>query len=211
MTRMTNHIREKLLKDLITRTFQARAQAQVDAQKAFAAEVYQACFTEKEHKLMASLPKGWLVMDDDIKVQIAHEVQTVHYSGTGGNSYLPSELSLAGAERKDARFPIPYNKYNGSPVVAVFDADHPLRAKADELRNSRQDLIRAIQEATTATKKVLESVGSIKKLIEVWPEVEAFAKPYLTEGERRAILPMIPRDKINAMLGLPPSPQENVQ
>lgn len=211
MTRLTHHIREKLLKDLIMRSFQAKAQAQVDAQKVFAAEVYRACFTEKEHKLMASLPRGWLVMDDDIKVQIANEVRTFHFSGSGGNSYLPSELSLAGAEKGDARFPIPYNKYSGSPVVAVFDADHPIRLMNDELRNARQDLVKAIQEATTATKKVLESVGSIKKLIEVWPEVEAFAKPYLTEGERRAILPMIPREKINAMLGLPPSATENVQ
>ncbi|UQS95122.1 Nmad5 [Pseudanabaena phage Pam3] len=208
---MTHHIREKLLKDLIARSFKERAQAQVDAQKVFAAEVYKACFTEKEHKLMASLPKGWLVMDDDIKVQIAHEVRTFHFSGSGGNSYLPSELSMAGAELEHLRFPIPYNKYIGSPVVAIFDADHPIRAMFDELENARRDLVAEISKAITATKKVLESVGSVKKLIEVWPEVEAFARPYQTEGERRAILPAIPREQINAMLGLPPSPQEAIQ
>lgn len=212
VTRMTTHIRERLLKDLITRTFHDRAQEMTQERADFARRVYKESFSEKDHKLMASLPKGWLPTDNDIKVQIAHAVQQFHFNGGDKYSSLSEEFRLAGAERiEDDHLIVPWNKYNGSPVIKVFDADSDIRKAHDDLTNRYEALIEEIKQARTATKKVLESVGSIKKLIEVWPEVEAFAKPYLTEGERRAILPMIPREKINAMLGLPPSASENVQ
>ena len=57
-----------------------------------------------------------------------------------------------------------------------------------------------------STRGALGSVTTIQKLIMIWPEVEAFAAPYLQE--KTAILPVIARERLNDALGLPPGVME---
>jgi len=45
-------------------------------------------------------------------------------------------------------------------------------------------------------------VTTVNKLIQVWPEVEQFARPFAVESPSRAIA--LPIKDLNARLGLPP-------
>lgn len=214
--RLTRHIREALLKKLMRRAFQERAQEMVDRCSAFAVTVYEDALAA-HLKSIRSIPDGWLPSDDDVKVQIAGEMTRLCFNGSMGNGCLESIMREAGAEeakvpgsvkgsfnRPNMPFPA---KFRGQ-CVKVYDATDPIAQAHMELVRDLEDLQSEMRAAKLSAKTAMESVTTVKKLIEVWPEVEEFAKHYLDNGERKAILPAIPRAQLNQALGLPPAERE---
>ena len=201
MTKLTNHIRESLLKKLLTRAFNARVNDLLDRRKAFAVKVYEDALG-KDLKLVKSLPDGWLPTDDDFKVQIAGQVQGLYFSGSIGGCGLSSEFYACGVSADRIFKPFPNNKKQ--QVLKVFENNHPFSVEFTALVNETTDLKDEISKASRTAQAALDSVTTVKKLIEVWPEVEVFAKPYLEHGDRQAILPAIPRAALNTALNLPP-------
>ncbi len=210
--RLTKNIREALMKKLITRAFQERAQAMVERQCDFAHRVYQdALEPHLEH--IAAVPEGWLPTDDDIKVSFGSDYAQLDF-GSGFSYSVHHALRSAGAKaltgkagnRVERRFP---SKFRGQ-CCKVYDHAHPLTEEFRNLTVEQEALVADIEKAQRVTKATLESVTTVKKLIEVWPEVEEFAKHYLDNGERRAVLPAIPWADLNAQLGLPPSERVEV-
>lgn len=211
--RLTRHIREALLKKLMRRAFQKRAQEMVDRCSAFAVTVYEDALAA-HLKSIRSIPDGWLPSDDDVKVQIAGEMTRLCFNGSMGNGCLENVMREAGAEEASVagsvkgsfnrpHMPFP-SKFRGQ-CVKVYDATDPIAQAYMELTRDLEDLQSEMRAARLSAKTAMESVTTVKKLIEVWPEVEEFAKHYLHNGERKAILPAIPRAELNAQLGLPPS------
>lgn len=87
-------------------------------------------------------------------------------------------------------------------AVRVYDAKHPLTARYDAWKKAQDDLDAEKSKAKSSAEAVLNSVTTVKKLIEVWPEVEQFARPFAVESPSRAIA--LPIRELNARLGLPP-------
>lgn len=201
-TRLTNNIKSALLRRLIERAFKAQAQDMIDKHSAFAVRVYKDTFADKLKK-MNGLPEGWLPTNDRIKVSFAGQVQSMRFDGALEGWSIDSTLKGAGAktlEVKDMRFT---DKANGG-CCNVYDATHPLAEEFTAHKNEMADLISEIQAAERTARTAMDSVTTVGKLIEVWPEVEEFAKDFLDNGERKAVLPMVPRQKLNDILGLPP-------
>src|SRR5690606_20734731 len=82
----------------------------------------------------------------------------------------------------------------------VYDDQHKFSQRFQELDERKKALEGDYGTAKRQIATALASVGTIKRLIEVWPEVAPFAKPF-DEGPRN--LPSLPTDKLNELLDLP--------
>ena len=199
MTRLTNSIKEVLLKKLLVHAYRDRVQEAVNANAHFAVKVYNDAFA-KDLKQINALPKGWLPTDIDILVQFGPTVQRLYFRGTLGAFNLREALRPCEAQIVyDTSYPFPANKKD--TVVKQYDGVHPLVSEFDSLKAKFSELETEIHRATKTIEAAMNSVKTVKKLIEIWPEVEEFAKPYL---EHVPTLPAIPRQELNTLLDLPP-------
>lgn len=201
-TKLTNSIRDSILKDLQTYAFLERAQAQIDAEIAFSTEVFETVY--KDHlDMMAKAPDGFFGLDDDFKVYFDYDCQQLNLN-TGLDHSIESTWRSFGVKHKEnANRRMPSNA-RGNQAVKRFDLDHPLVAKFLKLKSSNAELKAEIEKASRTAKATLNSVTTIAKLIEVWPEARVFAEKYLVSGDQKALLPAIPRRELNNALGLPP-------
>lgn len=178
--RLSNYIREQVLNAVLKHAFEAREKA-LEAEKfALGDAVYNDIYPEPLRKQMAALPDGFLPTDSDVKVQFEGQRFTHVYFGE---------------RRRIAKS----HEYN---AARVYDAKHPLTARYDAWKKAQDDLDAEKSKAKSSAKAVLNSVPTVKKLIEVWPEVEQFARPFAVESPSRAIA--LPTRELNARLGLPP-------
>lgn len=200
--RLTNNIRGALLKKLIARAFKEKVQAQTRANADFVRRVYEDVFASSL-KRMNDLPNGWLPTDTDIKVQMSGEVVRLYFWGTL-DEYNPGEVfKLADFEYcRPNEYRFPSNAKSG--VLGVYDGTHPLSTEFDRLRAQNAELQNTIWKAKKTAEAAMNAVGTVERLIKIWPEIEEFAKPYLKDGEQKALLPAIPRAELNAALHLPP-------
>lgn len=207
MTRLSTNIKESLWKGLCERSFKKQAEAIVKEQADFAARVYDECFSEKDRKRMYDLPEGWLVTNHYIKVQIASSTFQLHFWGSGTNYSIPEGMKKAGAKVLDIpnkRFPA---RLKGS-TCGVFDGGSPIAEAWTTLQHKQIDLCETIDDAKRAANVVMNSATTVRRLIDIWPEADEFAKKYLDNGERKVLLPAVSVERLNALLGLPP---ESVQ
>lgn len=178
--RLSNYIREQVLNAVLKHAFEAREKA-LEAEKfALGDAVYNDIYPEPLRKQMAALPDGFLPTDGDVKVQFEGQRFTHVYFGE---------------RRRIAKS----HEYN---AARVYDAKHPLTARYDAWKKAQDDLDAEKSKAKSSAEAVLNSVTTVKKLIEVWPEVEQFARPFAVESSSRAIA--LPIRELNARLGLPP-------
>lgn len=204
-TRLTNNIRTALLGRLMDHAFGDRARDIVSRAAAFAVRLHEDAMGD-DWARMQRLPEGWLPTISSIKVMIAGEVRSPTTDGALVGHSLPENLRRAGAKRRHEEAPkmrVPSAKQNN--VLKVYAHDHPLALEYLELEAEQASLDIEIGRAYRSAKAAVESVGTVQKLIEVWPEAEAFASDFLHNGERKAVLPAIPRADLNAALGLPPT------
>lgn len=205
-TRLTTHIRDSLMNSLLKRAFRAKGEDLIKRCADYAQRLYRDAMGSNLAQINA-LPDGWLQTDDDIKVQLGAEIEQIHFTGTLNNWGLPDVFRNAGitedSDRKWQRFP---SKWKGS-VVKQYPGDHALVEEFQKLDNEWNELKTEMERSKKVAMAAMTSVSTVKKLIDVWPEVEEFAKHYLEDGERKAILPAIPRDQLNTLLNLPPEEQ----
>lgn len=100
-------------------------------------------------------------------------------------------------KREHINNPFPYNK-GGQCLVQLS----PGSKRYNEIKAVVDDANNFIVKFFTARKKalgILNSVQTVPKLLEVWPEVE----PYIAEQAPKPQLPALPISEINAVLRLP--------
>lgn len=99
---------------------------------------------------------------------------------------------------------LPFCYHYGYDERPKFSADAPVTKALTEL-NAAKDKLRAEKdEARAMVNGILSKPGTIGKLLEIWPEVEPFIPPETTPVH----LPAVPRDEVNALLGLPSKDKE---
>jgi len=94
------------------------------------------------------------------------------------------------------QLPKPLNRVHiveeGDPLFSLY----PIYADQKDALEAEE------KEAKTATKQVVYSCSSVKRLIEVWPEAERFVIG-LGLHKKQAALPAVQIDKVNSLLKLP--------
>lgn len=125
---------------------------------------YEACYSKKERDLMASLPTGWVGEASYGQVMIDGKVTQINF---GYNRPVPH------ASAQDV--------HGTKPVSAVLDEGHPYLLKREERRvaaEAHDQFNRDYRERRNSLKvrirAIIESVTTIKRLIEIWPEVVDF-------------------------------------
>ena len=221
-TRLTVAIKDKLTATLMEHAFAARSNKLVEEERALAQEIYDHTMDTRMikidggtgpkmslRKVVAALPSGWPGMSDYFKVELAGQVTKFdRYEGMA-EGYRANHSELVGFKevpsREQKKWPFQPG-FSGSYAINVYDANHDFSKRATELQGKRKDLKDEIASMRASTRATLDSATTIQKLIMIWPEVEAFASPYLQqETAAAAILPVVARERLNDALGLPPS------
>lgn len=88
-----------------------------------------------------------------------------------------------------------------APSGATFSGDHPLVLRFHDLEDQFKELENKRDALRLKIRAVLNSVTTVKKLLEVWPEAKELLPAQLEEA--RVQLPAVQTASLNAELGLP--------
>lgn len=198
-TRLTNTSRERIAHAVLTHRFQEPVEALIADRAAFAEEVYNDVYRKADREKMAALPKGWLPETNAINVQF----------GETGRSY--ESLQFTGAiyggvatTRKpdDKREKIERRAFSNRVhgCTKVYDANHRLAKKYADLDMRFTDLKTAFEAAKRQVELAIASASTINRLVEMWPEVEPFARSFDNQPLK---VPALQTAKLNEILDLP--------
>ena len=218
-TRLTVAIKEAITDQVMHHAFAGRCVAHMDAELAFAQEVYDDIMDTKMlkvnggtgpqmslRKVLASLPAGWGSQQTYFKAEFAGQEQKLDRydgfeSGHRENATMIGWKPTPQREQKKWHFPPGYNW----GTLAKYEAQHEFADRCAKLQGDREDLKSEMSSLRTQTRATLDTASTIQKLIVIWPEIEAFASPFLQEEKAAAVLlPVVARERLNDALGLPP-------
>lgn len=180
--RLTNIMREEIVRSVLDHRFKAEEEAIADAFTALADETYAALLTKNDRAVIDSVPAGFL-----------REVKSlfVYYGGMRHSARFSSEVR------------IPYfldDDYSNDSGRRSFPGNHPLTAKFTRLTQAKERLRKSRSEAKLKAETVLAGVTTTAALIQVWPEIEPFIpEPTVGTGKN---LPAVPMKDLNCALGL---------
>lgn len=152
---------------------------------------YEAAFCETDRKRLASAPEGWFPKDTKVKVAVEETNEVI-------------EITFAEAQR------VPYEVHNnrhGTHIASIIKPDHPYMAARNAVRDAKA-ILEAMQKDLTEqerglrakVKAVVESVTTVGRLVEVWPEVSDLL-PEVHAGPK-GTLPATLISDLNAEIGL---------
>lgn len=141
--RLTNEIRDSIINNIILAKFGKLKEAMRLSQFAFADAIYNSIDGIEK---IVDVPEAWFV-----------RVASFTARFNGNSAYQTMSL----------RRPLPYSVYNEG---VRFTVEHELFQRNVQLKQEEHELQQAEKELTAELKKVLYSVNTFKRLIEIWPE-----------------------------------------
>lgn len=197
-TKLTNWMREEIVKAVVRHRFSEPAMAIVRRRAALAAKVYDDLYSPADQKKMAALPNGWLPEGDDLYAQFGvGGYDRIAFSGaTYGNL---AKVIAEPLESHSRRFAFEHARGRCSKS---YEGTHALAIEHEAIASDQKALGEQIETATKQATAAVASATTVKRLIDLWPEIEPFAVRYETE---RPPLPALPTDQLNAMFKLPVS------
>lgn len=154
-----------------------------DAQEAlwaFAEKVFNDIFSPQELQLLNSIPKEWLITDNDLRVQF----------GSSSSRYAYIYF-------KESR-PVPY--YLVHKCAKVYADDHPLSLEYDALAEAHKKAEEALADAKRKTRTVVNSCTTANKLKETWPEIAQYVDANLLRPTSNVPAPIL--NELNTTLKL---------
>lgn len=198
MVRIRANIRDEIIANLLNRKFVndnlelEKLEDDVNAKKKAMYDLaYKACFTDAQIKKMESLPSGWLPMATHGKLRIEDPKNPENYTEEQANW---ADSYYADDDEKSAR-PVPFKntQHGGGYYMNVITTDHPYVKAKEAHKEAERELTKRtaeIRESKRAAERkvttIIESVTTIKRLLEIWPEVHEFL-PEMVSGEAGAV------------------------
>jgi hypothetical protein len=152
---------------------------------------YEAAFSEIDRKRLQAAPEGWFPKSSSVKVAVEDTNEVI-------------QISFAEAQR------VPYEVHDnrhGTHIASIIKPDHPYMAARNAVRDAKaikEAMEKDVQERERAlrakVKAVIESVTTVGRLVEVWPEVQDFL-PEVMAGPK-GNLPATLISDLNAELGI---------
>ena len=176
--RLTNEIRERLLTRVLSHGFKERQYLMKKAYMDFADKCYSDTYTPEIQSLISQLPNNFFP-----------KVTTINMS-FGGRKFQHNGSKTV---------PVGYLSYHG--YINKLAEDHVLTDEFLYLEKENDALKKELADAKQNAKALLYSVQTMKRLLEVWPEIEAFTKDIVPE---KIGLPAIQIVDLNKKLKLPP-------
>lgn len=203
MVRLNAEIRFKTIENLLNKKYakddlelEALYDKQQEADKAVRKLAYEAAFSAATRKILNDAADGFFPKEEQVTIRIEK----------GDGNYFDSRYSIEDDEGNGRPVPFRNSRYMNN-FAAVVDGKHPFAkavdahrdasteygTKANEVRNKKHADRRRIE-------VVLESVTTVKRLTEVWPEVQEFL-PEMVSGEGGGVPTQIITD-LNKEFGL---------
>lgn len=178
--RLTNAIREDIVKKLIARKFKEKWEAEWKRKEAFVWKAYESILKAEERAWLLSIPNSF-------RSGLGRgSYRNMYFGGQVCGWCSPEDKPLILSEEINKRL--------------RFGADNPLTEEFNQINREIWALESQRRKAEREAEAVLKSVQTLKQLIEVWPEIEPFCpKPVAKESTAIAIR----RDELNNTFGLP--------
>lgn len=196
--KLTNSDREEILGKVMTFKFKSKLEELITKQAVFASKIYDDVFTDKERKIMESLPDGWMETQTHVKVRFgAENYSNLEFNGRYNSVYF-AFVNVDKIESVSKRIPTIF-KYNTSKIYEALD---PLAEEYTAICNEVNSLKDVINKTYYSTRAALQSITTVSKLVKTWVEIKPFIPSYCFD-EYEIQLPAIKVNQLNEMLGLP--------
>jgi hypothetical protein len=181
--RLTVDIKNSILVAVLHHAFEKREKELIAQEHELAGLVYADVYKDTFAKMNA-LPDGYLPERSDISVAF-------------GSKDSIAVLHMRGLYRCA-------KKWHGwcDGVPKIYEHKHPLTLHYQRYAKAKDALKQERKDAERKANAVINSVTTVKRLLQVWPEAEKFIKPHLGNSESRALT--VPMIELNKALGLPP-------
>ncbi len=171
-------------------SFDERHEALDKQEKDLHQYAYEAAFSKQQIDKTASIPNGWMPKAKSVRIRIESKTDP-------NNSAIDEEVHWAHEE--DGARPVPlmnytgtsnqWHRYNQAAFARVIHDDHPYvvaraayKAAETALRKEEEEYAERRRAPKYKALRITESVTTVKRLIEVWPEVKDFL-PEIVSGE----------------------------
>lgn len=182
--RLTTSIRRTIVDAIIAHRYEAEHNAAVLAEKQAGDELYCCLYSREERDLMDRAPNGAFT-----------ESAALYFERPNDSWLVPFTKARSVFAMHQFRASLKDDSVATATAIAEFqNARRKASAIEDEMRVMRREI-----------EGVVNSVNTTKRLIEVWPEVEAF----VPKDEKGGALSIVPT-RLNHALELPPGAQEHV-
>lgn len=189
-------MRENIVKSMIYRKFDPIEETLEKEKLSLGTKLYNIFYSETVRNQIEDLPKGWLPESNSISFRAP---------SCGYQCFYFSEIKAGNRESK--RF---LDKDNGTISLTRENKTHCKILDLIETLTDKQDAYTTERKAAqTAAMALLNSVTTVNKAIEVWPEAEFFIRQAVSGySKSNAPLPVVMTENLNKQLGLPPSKKE---
>lgn len=178
--RLAVYMKDVIQQALLERAFGERQKAINAAKAGLGDKVYKEMYTLKERRFMVQAPDGFLPQLTSVRVQFA-----------GDFAHLSLSAPRPGASEQRTK---------------KYDANHPYTDTFRDLNAKQKELEADRRQAKAELRAKLDSVSTVARLIEVWPEVRPFAAKFLEKKVAEKKLPVIQNDALNNTFKLPVEP-----
>ena len=178
MARLTKTMRHQIISNLIKHGFKERREVLENAERIFADTVYNDLYSDDVKAKMEAMPKGFLPSKNYLYCTFGDQFGKVSF----------------GKERI-----IAYKHHCGN-AAKVYESNSLIAQRFFRLSDHWDTLIKEEAQAESTTQGILESVSTVEKLLEAWPECRPFVEGIAPVP--KPLPPALPIPEINAMLGL---------
>lgn len=201
-TRLNKENRAGIRNAVIQYRFKKDFDVIVRARAALADDIYGDLYDPPMFVLMRSLPKGYLPTQQELSITLGTSHTYIGFSG-GWHRWSTPAYAEAFAKPSAVWRLVAYDHDNRH--AKTYDARHPFTIEFDRIQNLGADLATDTSEAAAKLDATTKSVTTVEKLIELWPEIEPFARPYMvaTTASSNRQLPVIQTAALNTLLDLP--------
>lgn len=181
-TRLTRALRGQILYALHKRAFKKEFEELEKIEHQLADDVYNKLYTKKQLKLMSELGNDFFSRYSDICAKFHFDLGKLSLDGyrSFGEAYKPYYAAV------------------------VFDCDDPLTLRYQKFKADKEALETKRQQKCYETETIVNSCKTVKKLVELWPEIEPMlASMNIHAQEERPMLP-VKIENLNEIFELPP-------
>lgn len=186
---VTNAVTQRFAADKLLVSEQEEHVRQLTAQRD--RDGYEAAFSELDRKRLSAVPDGWFPKCNSVKVAVEETNEVI-------------EIKFAQPQR------VPYevhDKRHGTHIASIIRPDHPYMSARTAVRDAeailkamREELAERERALRVKVRAVVESVTTVARLVEVWPEV-AELLPEVHAGPKGNLPATLIAD-LNAEIGL---------
>lgn len=205
--RLTTWMREDIVRSILKHKFKGSYEMFLEGYAKLAKDVYDDVFPAAVRRRMGRLPEGWLPKKERIDIQFGEDGQPQYISLNFNGCIRKGKEGAGVLTTRETKHPkevwklMPYAKFHG--CAKVYAPTHPLAERYFVLANLLMTQVIEYREVQKLAEQGVAQATTVSKLIEVWPEVEPFAKQYLKHEPADRSLPVPRLVELNRALGLP--------